>query len=356
MKASPRKTKRGFRVWLERILLLAGAAGIGIWVYSQVGPVVWDDWQGWVLDRQVAGQSADFATYLQQREQEIVHGTAVWFGLARDYPKVAAKTPAEAQPRQQRPPSIGPNGLIGRVSIPRLRLTAIVREGTAEKTLSLAAGHIPGTALPGVNGNVAIAGHRDTLFRGLRGIQKGDVIEFEALNGSFQYHVDSTEIVTPEDVGVLNPGPQPELTLVTCYPFDYIGSAPKRFIVKASQVLLTRQDPKVWQEVSVQNQEVSVQNEEVHKSGPRKMAFSIPVHHSRELTSGISIGIDDVDTLEHSVYGWMWLMPERRTVWLRDRQTHDPLVFYSGSKGAKRELTITSVTVNSVSGYLTMAD
>jgi sortase A len=349
MKASPRKAKRLFRVWLERTLLLAGVAGIGIWVYSQVGPVVWDDWEGWVLDRQVAGQSADFVAYLQQREQEIVHSTAVWFGLARDYPKVASKPPAEAQPRRQRPPSIGPNGLIGRVSIPRLRLTAIVREGTAEKTLSLAAGHIPGTALPGVNGNVAIAGHRDTLFRGLRGIQKGDMIEFEALNGNFQYQVDSTEIVMPEDVGVLNPGPQPKLTLVTCYPFDYIGSAPKRFIVKASQVLQTKQDPGVWQEVSVQN-------EEVHKSGPRRMAFSIPVHHSRELISGISIGIDDVDTLEHSVYGWMWLMPERRTVWLRDRRAHDPLVFYSGSKRARRELTITSVTVNSVSGYLMMAD
>jgi sortase A len=334
---------------MERTLLLAGVVGIGIWIYSQVGPQVIEDWQGWVLDRQVAGQASDLVSYLGQREHEIVHGTAVWFGLVRDYPKVASKPPPETHPREQRPPAIGPNGLIGRVSIPRLRLTAIVREGTGERTLSLAAGHIPGTAMPGANGNVAIAGHRDTLFRGLRGIQKGDQIEFEALNGRFEYHVESTEIVTPQDVSVLNPGAQPELTLVTCYPFDYIGSAPKRFIVKATQVVETKQEPQVWREVAVQN-------EEVHKAGPKRMSFSIPVHHSRELTSGISIGIDDVDTVEHSVYGWMWLMPERRTVWLRDRQTHDPLAFYSGPKDAKRELTITSVTVNSVSGYLTMPD
>lgn len=334
---------------MERILLLAGVAGIGIWIYSQVGPLVVEDWQGWVLDREVAGQSTDLSSYLEQREQEVIHGTAVWFGLVREYPKVASKPPAETHRREQLPPAIGPNGLIGRVSIPRLQLTAIVREGTGERTLSLAAGHIPGTAMPGVNGNVAIAGHRDTLFRGLRGIQKGDRIEFEALNGRFEYQVESTEIVTPQDVSVLNPGAQPELTLVTCYPFDYIGSAPKRFIVKAAQVIETKQNPQVWREVAVQN-------EEVHKVGPKRMSFSIPVHHSRELTSGISMGIDDVDTLEHSVYGWMWLMPERRTVWLRDRQTHDPLVFYVGPNGAKRELTITSVTVNSVSGYLTMPD
>jgi len=112
----------------------------------------------------------------------------------------------------------------------------MVREGTGEGTLGLAVGHIPNTALPGEKGNVGLAAHRDTLFRGLKDIRQNDLIQFETLSGNHSYRVETTRIVKPEDVSVLKPGPAPELTLVTCYPFHYIGNAPERFIVKAREV------------------------------------------------------------------------------------------------------------------------
>ena len=113
----------------------------------------------------------------------------------------------------------------------------MVAEGDGEDTLSLALGHIPSTALPGQEGNVAVAGHRDTIFRGLRDIRKNDLILFETRAGKYAYRVERTEIVKPSQVSVLKAGSTRELTLVTCYPFHYVGSAPDRFIVKARQVV-----------------------------------------------------------------------------------------------------------------------
>ena len=130
-------------------------------------------------------------------------------------------------------PSPAPGSLLGRLTIPRLHLSAMVREGTESGTLGVALGHVPGTALPGLSGNVGIAGHRDTLFRCLRKISKGDLIVFQTAQGSYTYGVEDTAIVKPQDIGVLAPGAGPEITLVTCYPFSYIGSAPDRFIVHA---------------------------------------------------------------------------------------------------------------------------
>jgi len=103
-------------------------------------------------------------------------------------------------------------------------------------------GHIPGTALPGNVGNVGLAGHRDTFFRALRNIQADDTIEMQTTAGTYRYVVKSTRIVTPRDVSVLQASGGETLTLVTCYPFYYVGSAPKRFIVHAA---LLRDAPKV---------------------------------------------------------------------------------------------------------------
>ena len=100
----------------------------------------------------------------------------------------------------------------------------------------MALGHISGTAFPGENGNVGIAGHRDTLFRALGRIAKNDQIQFQTLSGSYLYEVESTKIVSPQSVAVLAPGDHPQITLVTCYPFYYVGSAPDRFVVKARLV------------------------------------------------------------------------------------------------------------------------
>jgi sortase A len=133
--------------------------------------------------------------------------------------------------------------VIGRLDIPRLNLSVMVREGADERTLSRAVGHIPGTALPGKIGNVGLAGHRDTFFRALRNIREDDTIELETTSGSFRYVVKSTKIVTPRDVSVLEASGGETLTLVTCYPFYYVGSAPKRFIVHASQMTPTAAIP-----------------------------------------------------------------------------------------------------------------
>ena len=122
---------------------------------------------------------------------------------------------------------------LGRIEIGAIGLEVMILEGTEDETLRRAVGHIPGTSLPGQNGNVAIAGHRDTFFRPLRNIQKDDEITLTTLNGSYRYRVDSTKIVEPEEIGVLYDSGEAILTLVTCYPFNFVGSAPQRFIVRA---------------------------------------------------------------------------------------------------------------------------
>jgi sortase A len=133
-------------------------------------------------------------------------------------------------------PPAATNGLIGRIEIPRLGVSVMVVEGTSRTTLRRAAGHISGTALPGQLGNVGISGHRDTFFRPLRKIQQNDIITLVTLLGEYRYRVVSTKVVGPDDVAVLSPSGNEILTLVTCYPFFFVGSAPDRFIVRAERV------------------------------------------------------------------------------------------------------------------------
>jgi sortase A len=117
--------------------------------------------------------------------------------------------------------------------IPRIGLEVAVLEGTDELTLNRAVGHIADTAPPGGDGNSGIAGHRDGFFRGLKDIAPGDVIELETLQAKETYRIERTWIVDPDDVSVLDPTPNRSLTLVTCYPFYFVGDAPQRFIVRA---------------------------------------------------------------------------------------------------------------------------
>jgi len=137
-------------------------------------------------------------------------------------------------PTQSRPVLAG--DLIGSIEIPRLRLSAIVVEGTEPSTLRRAVGHIPGTSLPGQPGNTGISGHRDTFFRLLRNIQPNDLVELTSAQGEYRYLVVSTQIVNPNDVSVLGAGANEVLTLVTCYPFYFVGPAPNRFVVHAERV------------------------------------------------------------------------------------------------------------------------
>jgi sortase A len=133
-------------------------------------------------------------------------------------------------------PSPATDSLIGRIEIPRILLSAVVVEGVGKTTLRRAVGHIPGTALPGQPGNVGISGHRDTFFRPLKDLKNKDEIQFSTVNGNFRYVVESLAVVDPKNVGVLAPSSENLLTLVTCYPFFYIGAAPKRFVVRARQM------------------------------------------------------------------------------------------------------------------------
>jgi sortase A len=133
-----------------------------------------------------------------------------------------------------------PNGtegsLVGRIDIPRLDLSAVVFEGTSDDTLSRGVGHLSGSASPGENGNLVLAGHRDTFFRELRNIRQGDEVTIIGLDGEFEYRVESTTIVEPDQTEVLQPSDDATLTLITCYPFRYIGNAPQRFIVRATKI------------------------------------------------------------------------------------------------------------------------
>jgi len=129
-------------------------------------------------------------------------------------------------------PALG--SVLGDLDIPRIGLSVMVSEGTDETRLRLGAGHQVGSALPGEAGNVVVAAHRDTFFRSLRNIQAGDLIDLTSPEGTYHYRVEWTRVVSPRDTHALDSTPAAALTLVTCYPFSYIGSAPERFVVRAS--------------------------------------------------------------------------------------------------------------------------
>jgi sortase A len=126
--------------------------------------------------------------------------------------------------------------LLGRIEIPRVGVSAIVEEGESNSTLSQSVGHLSGTALPGQPGNVALAAHRDTYFRDLEDIQNGDDVYFTTATAIYKYKVDDVSVVAPDDISVIAPSNDSRLTLITCYPFHFVGPAPKRFVVAAHLV------------------------------------------------------------------------------------------------------------------------
>jgi len=199
------RTRRA-AAWLRRleiVLLVAAVASLGWVVREQV--TASRDQAGWAED--LDGQLAAAVT-----------------------PPGTATRRADAPPAAQKG---GARRTLGRIEVPRLGLSAMTREGTDAATLRRAVGHVASTALPGQAGNAAFAGHRDTFFRKLRDVRKGDEIVFTTAQGRHRYVVNDLRVVDPRDVSVLEPTPRPVLTLVTCYPFNYIGPAPERFVVRA---------------------------------------------------------------------------------------------------------------------------
>ena len=131
---------------------------------------------------------------------------------------------------------VGAGGLVASIEIPRLGISAVVAEGVDTLTLRRAVGHIPGTGLPGEPGNIVLAGHRDTFFRPLRNIERNDIVKLVTPLGEYRYRVVSTKVVSPSDTAVLSPSGNQVLTLVTCYPFYFVGPAPSRFVVRAERI------------------------------------------------------------------------------------------------------------------------
>jgi sortase A len=138
--------------------------------------------------------------------------------------------------RQLAGPALLEGDAIGEIDIPRLGVSVMVVEGDSEEILQRAVGHVAGTALPAEMGNVVLAGHRDTFFRPLKRVRVGDAITLKTRQRAFDYLVESTAVVPPTDLRVLESTGGRTLTLITCFPFSYIGSAPDRFIVRAREV------------------------------------------------------------------------------------------------------------------------
>jgi sortase A len=130
-------------------------------------------------------------------------------------------------------PAIKTGDILGRMDIPRLGISVAVLQGTSSRMLRRGVGHIEGTPLPGEAGNSGIAGHRDTFFRELKDVRKDDEIQLQTATGLFRYRVDWVKVVAPDDTSVLTPSSEAALTLVTCYPFYFVGPAPSRFVVRA---------------------------------------------------------------------------------------------------------------------------
>lgn len=199
--------------WLERLLLLAGAAAL-IWCAVIVTDMV--------IAQRNAQRALEIAIAVDQ--------------LTTALPKAAADVPS---PRLR----VDVGSAMAALSIPRVQLSAVVLNGSDARTLQRGPGHVEHTAVPGDGGNVVIAGHRDSFFRPLRDIRVGDDIFLETRDGRFQYRVTSLRVVGPREVSVLAPTSEDVLTLVTCYPFWVLGHAPDRFIVRAARVADRRPAP-----------------------------------------------------------------------------------------------------------------
>jgi sortase A len=195
------------RAWrfAQCLFLIAGLLALGFAAYSYAARYVYQAYENREFDRALSAH--DVAPIPPHASTEHHPSTASW------------------------------RALIGRIAIPRLGISAMVKEGVDGRTLGLAVGHIPSTAMPGETGNVGLAAHRDNLFRNLKDVARDDEITLTTLDNTYTYRVVSFTVVNPEEVSVLAPSSgENTLTLVTCYPFYFVGHAPKRFVVRARQV------------------------------------------------------------------------------------------------------------------------
>ncbi len=191
-----RAPRRGLLI-AEWIFLLAGLAALDCFVWINTASVLDQAYQDWAFDQTLRGLTPSVGGFVNEEALRLWSGRKPEAETAPEISVLPGESPNEAQPGEAAPEM---RSVIGRLDIPRLKLSVMVREGADEGTLRRAVGHIPGTALPGKIGNVGLAGHRDTFFRALRNIREDDTIELETTSGLYRYVVKSTKIVTPRDV------------------------------------------------------------------------------------------------------------------------------------------------------------
>ena len=208
----PKPARSVFR-WISRFLLIVGTLAVGYVAFTLL-----DAWF----------YQADEARKFEQARRAVKRASTE----SPVSPLLPVMLNAPAHVPEHRASARG-GAAWGRINISSIGLSSMILEGVDHDTLRRGVGHIPGTALPGEPGNVVLAGHRDTFFRALRNIRKDDEITLETLDGSYRYRVDLIQIVAPEQTEVLDNSGEPTLTLVTCYPFSFVGAAPQRYIVRA---------------------------------------------------------------------------------------------------------------------------
>ena len=219
--------------WIERILLVGGFLCLGLVGAATLHARVGQAYAAWSFDQALAGHPASatgFLAHVAGTSPDALLASRVDPDTRKDWSaeRVRAFENAEAAAGRKPP--------LGRLEIPSLDLAVMVLDGTDESTLNRAVGRIPGTAMPGQLGNVGIAGHRDGWFRALRRVVPGEEIVLRTLEGRYRYRIEEIEIVEPSDTRVLDPTDDARLTLVTCYPFYWLGNAPQRYVVKAQLV------------------------------------------------------------------------------------------------------------------------
>lgn len=214
---SRRKKSSVVRTWLEALLLGAGVVLLTLYGAATIDRLLTS---GTLLRVMPAGSSS---------ESLVLRTAADATGNPLPGDSGGPATRSENAPEMEEAP-------LALLRIPKIHLEVPVLDGTDALTLNHAAGRIEGTALPGQPGNIGIAAHRDSFFRNLGKLRVGDFLELENFTGTDFYIVDGTQIVMPSNVSVLDPRPAPSLTLVTCYPFGYLGAAPQRYIVTAALV------------------------------------------------------------------------------------------------------------------------
>jgi len=201
---------RACLIWLQYLLLAAGLSALGYCAFVLTEATIYQSYESWFFEHRL----------LASRRIGSLSGVSKPPGWSSG--EFAAVARQEGFP-------------FGRLEIPRLKYSMMVFEGDDSATLHHGVGHIPGTALPGARSNVGLAGHRDTFFRRLQDLRVHDQILLTTLDGVYRYRITRIRIVQPEDIEVLKPTGAETLTLVTCYPFHFIGSAPQRFIVQAQR-------------------------------------------------------------------------------------------------------------------------